>query len=113
MSADPALARELKLLQEEVAALRRERISPSASVSAAATAATAGGLTAASGPAAAAAPPQETGEERELRSQLAEFADQITQFFEQAEQNIVTHPAESVAGALIVGILIGRLLGRR
>ncbi len=60
-----------------------------------------------------ACPPQETVEERELRDQLAEFVNQVTQFFEQSEKNIAAHPAESVVGALVVGILIGLLLGRR
>ena len=31
----------------------------------------------------------------------------------EAEKGISAHPTQSVAGALLVGILIGRLLGRR
>jgi len=34
-------------------------------------------------------------------------------FFDQADKNIAAHPTASVLGALVVGILIGRLLGRR
>jgi ElaB/YqjD/DUF883 family membrane-anchored ribosome-binding protein len=37
----------------------------------------------------------------------------ITEFVEEAEQNVSEHPTASVVGALVVGILIGRLLGRR
>jgi ElaB/YqjD/DUF883 family membrane-anchored ribosome-binding protein len=52
-------------------------------------------------------------DERELREQLRELADEVTHFFDQAEKNIAEHPSESVIGALVVGILIGRLLGTR
>jgi ElaB/YqjD/DUF883 family membrane-anchored ribosome-binding protein len=37
---------------------------------------------------------------------------EATSFFDEAEKNIAAHPTESVVGALLVGILIGRLLGR-
>ena len=33
-------------------------------------------------------------------------------FFDEAEKTISAHPAQSVAGALLIGILIGRLTGR-
>ncbi len=45
--------------------------------------------------------------------------DDITTLIEQdvsdqeVEKDIASHPAQSVVGALVVGILIGRLLGRR
>ncbi len=60
----------------------------------------------------AAAAPEEAAEEGALRDQLGELVDQVTQFFEDAEKNIAAHPAESVIAALLLGILIGRLLGR-
>ena len=100
MSTDVVVSRELKSLQDELSATQRER------------------------PAAPSAPPtpplshspepvEETADERELRDQLSLLADEVTNFFQQAEKNIAAHPTQSVVGALLVGILIGRLLGRR
>jgi len=37
----------------------------------------------------------------------------VKNFFAETEKNISAHPAQSVIGALLVGILIGHLLGRR
>ena len=112
MSADPVLSHELKSLQEEAAAAHRQR-QGLASSSRAPDRASAGGIPGAAEPAtAAAAALGQTAEERALSDQLGEFVDQVTQFFEDAEKNIATHPAESVIGALLLGILIGRLLGR-
>jgi len=58
-------------------------------------------------------PPTETTEEQELRQQLRELVNEVTTFFEEAEKDIAAHPTQSVVGALLVGVLIGRLLGRR
>jgi len=38
---------------------------------------------------------------------------ELTEFFEEAEKNIVAHPAATAIGALVVGLIIGRLLQRR
>jgi hypothetical protein len=103
MASDQVLSRELKSLQEELSAAQRER------------------------QATAAAPPiqppssaepihgaEESGEEKgELRDQLGELANAVTSFLEDAEKDISAHPAQSVAIALVGGILIGWLLGRR
>jgi len=61
----------------------------------------------------AAEPAKERADERELRDQLRELVDEVTSFFAEAEKNISAHPTQSVIGALLVGILIGRLLGPR
>ena len=101
MSADTILAQELKSLQGELATSQNERAAIS---------------TRADSPPSAQPrpqPTQETPEERELRDQLRELASEATGFFENAQKNISAHPAESVFGALLVGILIGRLIGRR
>jgi ElaB/YqjD/DUF883 family membrane-anchored ribosome-binding protein len=45
--------------------------------------------------------------------EFREFLDEATKFFDEAEKNVSAHPAASMVGALVVGILIGRLLGRR
>jgi len=98
LAADPVLALELKSIQEEVTAAQRERqafVPPAFATTAR-----------------AAAVPEETAEESVVRDQLGELVDQVTKFFEDAEKNIAAHPAESVIGALLLGILIGRLLGR-
>jgi len=101
MAADAIVSRELKSLHEELAASQRERApapppppppsSPTANPDLA----------------------DDTVQERELREQMRELANEATKFFEDAEKNIVAHPAESVIGALLLGILIGRFLGRR
>lgn len=102
MTADPVLSRELKSLHEELSAPRRERPSPPADD------ASAGGKTAA-----LASQPEDTGEGQQLHDELHEFVNTITEFFKEAEKDVLTHPTASVIGALVVGILIGRLLGRR
>jgi ElaB/YqjD/DUF883 family membrane-anchored ribosome-binding protein len=102
MAQDAILSRELKSLQEELSTSQRERAAVSAQASAPLTA-----------PAPPADLPQETQVEKELHDQLRELMDEAKNFFTETEKNISAHPAESVVGALLVGILIGRLLGRR
>jgi len=93
------VSRELKSLQEELAASQRARAERLASPAT---------------PAPSSAEPISAGEEkREFRDQLGELANAVTRFIEEAEKEVVAHPAQSVVGALVVGILIGRLLGRR
>ncbi len=99
MAADVVVARELKSLQEELSVSQKERAAASS---------------AAPAPLPIPAEPvTETPEERELRDQLRELANEVTNYFGEAEKTISAHPTESVVGALLVGILIGRLLGRR
>ena len=99
MTADVVVSRELQSLREELSDTQRSRAAASA---------TTGGSAAT-----AAEPAPETPDERELRDQLRELADEVTGFFTEAEKSISAHPAQSVIGALLVGILIGRLLPRR
>lgn len=104
MAADAAVSRELRSLQDELSSSQREQGPP----------ASAPFPSAAKGaPVALAVAPTETAEEQELRQHLRELVDEVTTFFDEAEKNISTHPTESVVGALLVGVLIGRLLGRR
>jgi hypothetical protein len=104
MPTDAVVSRELRSLQDELSSSQRERVSaaPSAAPSPAAGKA-----------AAPPGPPAEPAEEQELRHQLGDLVNEATTFFEEAEKNIAAHPTESVVGALLVGVLIGRLLGRR
>jgi hypothetical protein len=102
MAADQVVSRELNALQAELAAAQRAGEPPAALEHA--PIATPAAAAAGAGTAAV--------EEAELSRQLQEFVDEVTAFFHQAEKNIAAHPAESVVGALVVGILIGRMLGR-
>lgn len=103
MTADVIVSRELRSLQDELLVTQKERTAASASTPAAPTGAT--------------SPlpdrPVEPIEDSELHDHLRELANEVTSFFEEAEKTISAHPAQSAAGALLVGILIGRLIGRR
>ncbi len=99
MATDTVVSRELKSLQEELSTSQREHVSPIPSQAAAASGTT--------------ATPPPPAEERELRDQLRELSNEVKSFFEEAEKGVSAHPAQSVISALLVGILIGRLLGRR
>jgi ElaB/YqjD/DUF883 family membrane-anchored ribosome-binding protein len=98
MAADGPVSQELKALQEEWSTSRTER---------AATAASAGASANAVGSIA------DTSGEKELSDQLGQFADELKGLFGGVEETISAHPAQSVIGAMLAGILIGRLLGRR
>lgn len=99
MAADAVVSRELKSLREEISTAQRERSAASAAPPVM--------------PSLSGEPARESPDERELRDQLRELANEVTSFFEEAEKSISAHPTQSVVGALLAGILIGRLLGRR
>jgi ElaB/YqjD/DUF883 family membrane-anchored ribosome-binding protein len=100
MAADVLVSRELKSLQDELSVSQKQRTTVSAAASAAP-------------PTASSEPAKETADERDLREQLRQFASELTSLFDEAEKGISTHPTQSVVGALLIGILIGRLLARR
>jgi hypothetical protein len=106
MPADSILASELRTLHGKLSAAQRERLvrperpSPPRD------------RTAEAG-AASAAPAGESAEERDLRDQIRDFVNEINWFLEHAESNIAAHPAGSVIGAMLIGILIGNALARR
>ena len=99
MASDQVVSRELKSLQEELSAAQRERLAVSTAPP--------------TQPSSPAESSDASEEKRELRDQLGDLANAVTSFLEEAEKDIAEHPAQSVIGALVVGILIGRLLGRR
>jgi ElaB/YqjD/DUF883 family membrane-anchored ribosome-binding protein len=99
MTPDVIVSRELKSLQDEISASQRERSEMRAAPAAVAPAVT--------------EVAKESTDEGELRDQLRDLTSEVTSFFEEAEKGISAHPTQSVVGALLVGILIGRLLGRR
>jgi hypothetical protein len=100
VTADPVVVRELKSLQEEVAAPNRSGPSPL-------------GDQVSGSNGAPVASPQEASEEPEDRGAFAELASAIKEFVDAADSGIAAHPAANMIGALVAGILIGRLLGRR
>jgi hypothetical protein len=104
VAADRVLSRELKSLQDELSAARRARADQRAPASG-------------TSPSGEAAPPVGSPEaptdEAELRGELRDLVKELTDFAEDAEQNIAAHPVMSIAAAMLLGILIGSLLGRR
>ena len=102
MASDVLVSRELKSLQDELAAGKIARAERGGA-----------GASSYAGPAGSAAQSQEAPADEELQPYLRQLADEVTELFGKAETNIAAHPAQSVAAALLVGILIGRMLGRR
>lgn len=105
MTADAVVSRELKSLQDELSSAQQQRVPSAAPLS----------TPTPTAEAESAAPKAEsaTPEEHELRDLFNQLVNEATGFLEEAETEIAAHPGRSVLGALIVGILIGRLLGRR
>lgn len=104
MTADAALSRELNSLQEELSTSQshRERPSPLAD------------RTPVRGETAEPVErPEDSIEGQGLQKDLRDFINVITGFVEDAEKNVSAHPTANMLGSLVVGILIGRLLGRR
>lgn len=104
MASITSVSHELKSLQAELAAGRQTPTTPTPLLAPPATA---------PGSTASAAPDEQSPDEQEVLGYLRELVNEATRFFEEAEKNISAHPAESVVGALLAGIVIGRLLGRR
>jgi ElaB/YqjD/DUF883 family membrane-anchored ribosome-binding protein len=105
---DPVVARELKFLQDGVSTSQRQRRSRREAAPAA--------HAAAPSPESISAKPQdeaEAADAQKLGDELRELLHEASGFFEEAENNIAAHPTASVLGALLVGILIGRLTARR
>ena len=98
MAVDVLVSRELKSLQDEIAASQSERLAAPTRPAAI--------------PPTPGEPRKESTDERELGDRIRELTSEVTSFFEEAEKSISAHPTQSVVAALLVGILIGRLLGR-
>jgi len=104
MAADVLVSRELKSLQSELANTKMDRAVKTEQPAATSPALAPEGATEAS----AGLPP-----EAELQGYLRQLAEEVTELLGEAEKSISAHPTQSVAGALVLGILIGRLLGKR
>lgn len=97
MTADTSVSSELESLQRELSLSRQQRTRVGAPTD--------------SDPPST-AEQVDTAEDEDWGADLRALADEATKFFEEAEKNISAHPASSVVGALLIGILIGRLLGK-
>jgi ElaB/YqjD/DUF883 family membrane-anchored ribosome-binding protein len=96
VAADAALTHELESLYQKVAGLHQKRRSqPAARPS-------------------AKKPDRllKTAEEHGLHKEILQFVKLIADYVEEAKGNVLSHPSASVLGVMVVGILIGRLLGR-
>ncbi len=102
MSDDSVLVHELKSLREEISSSQKERLSRAADRASASDEAAGSPVR-----------PIEAIEEPRLDGELRELVDAIKEFVQDAEKNASAHPAATAVGAMVVGILIGRLLGRR
>jgi hypothetical protein len=107
MPADPVLSSELTALREELARSREQRDRPAPPSRDTAP------NRAPREPEAAAPTPNASAEDQRVSAWLEAFTDEITGFFGQAEETVSEHPAESIVAALLLGIVIGCLLGRR
>jgi ElaB/YqjD/DUF883 family membrane-anchored ribosome-binding protein len=56
--------------------------------------------------------PEKPAKEHGLHEEILEFIKLIANYVDEAKGNVSAHPSASVLGAMVVGILIGRLLGR-
>lgn len=107
MPVDAVLSRELRSLQEELARSQQERSAAASRRTGVAHEATT------NEPAAPPISPDDAREEQILQQQIRELSDEVTKFFEQAEKSVSEHPARSVLAALLLGMVIGCLSGRR
>ena len=102
MSDDSVLSRELNALREELSASQKAGSSQAADRAPAGDE-SADRATEAKGATA----------EQSLEGELRELVEAIKEFVEGAEKNVAAHPTATAIGAMVLGILIGRLLGRR
>jgi hypothetical protein len=106
MPADPVLSSELTALREELARSRAERDRPAPPLRDTAPNRAPGE------PDATSPPPNASAADQHEWARLEAFTNEIAGFFEQAEESVSEHPAESIVATLLLGIVIGCLLGR-
>jgi hypothetical protein len=102
MAVDHVLSGELTALREELAASRRQRQPMHAD-----------GLAAGKTKAAPAGVPEDGAAGNGQLEELQELLNEAIKFVEDAGNNLSTHPVANVVSAFVVGIMIGRLFGRR
>ena len=102
MSKDSVLLRELRSLREELSASQQARLARSAP-----------GVPAVDEASPAQSRPEAAAAAQSVEGELRQLVDAIKEFAEDAEKNVAAHPTATAIGAMVLGILIGRLLGRR
>lgn len=114
MATDPVVSRELKSLQEELATARkRSALSADRPAEPAVGRGPGAVIEVTSDSAALASRSEGPSAEQELRRQLSDLVKEISDFVDDAEKHISEHPAMSIVAAMLLGIVIGSLLGRR
>jgi ElaB/YqjD/DUF883 family membrane-anchored ribosome-binding protein len=98
MARDSVVSQQLKTLHEELSASQKER---------------AASTVAGDAPENMAEPVAKPQEGNKLHDQLRQLMDELKSLFDGVDKSISAHPTQSLVGTLLVGILIGRLLGRR
>ena len=102
VSGDSVLLRELRSLREELSASQRARLERSAA-----------GVPAVEEASPGLSQPEDAAAVLAAEGELRQLVDAIREFAEDAEKNVAAHPTAMAIGAMVLGILIGRLLGRR
>ncbi|HME86397.1 MAG TPA: hypothetical protein VKG91_18090 [Roseiarcus sp.] len=111
MASKSATQEELQSLREELSTAGRAR-QPKSAPSPATAEPRAEDLKRATGPAAAAAPDGATDSET-LRDEISELMSEAVRFLEERESDMGAHPVAIAIGGIVVGLIIGRMLGRR
>ncbi len=102
MSGDSVLSRELRALREELSASRKQRLARGAAPAPAGDEAPQASI-----------PPVAAAAEASVEGDLRKLVDGLEEFAAEAERNVSEHPTATAIAAMALGILIGRLLGRR
>jgi hypothetical protein len=103
---------ELRSLREELSSARRARRPTDAPSPATAEPLAEDRNPAATGPAAPAAPDGAVDHEIP-RDEISELMSEAARFLEERESDMGAHPVAIAIGGIVVGLIIGRMLGRR
>ncbi len=112
MASKPAMLEELLSLRNELSTARSAQRPRDASSPAAAEPRAEDRKPAARGPVAAAAP-DGAADGQTPRDEIGELMSEAARFLEERESEIGAHPIAMAIGGIVVGLIIGRMLGRR
>lgn len=112
MASKSGTLEELQSLREELSAARRARKPKGAPSPATAEPRAEDQKPGATGPAAAAAPDGAADSETP-RDEISELMSEAARFLEERESDMSAHPVAIAIGGIVVGLIIGRMLGRR
>ncbi len=112
MASKSGTLEELQSLREELSGVRRARKPKGAPSPATVEPRAEDQRPGVSGPAAAAAP--DGAADRETpRDEISELMSEAARFLEERESEMGAHPIAMAIGGIVVGLIIGRMLGRR